>query len=91
MATTKGTVTGFAGSSDSGVIVGEFTALAAAGSLGFEGEGVRLVRKRGRSCRRRATPQGGMAAIIGLDEAATRAVCSQAGVVLANLNCRANW
>src|SRR5271157_3123395 len=31
--------------------------------------------------------QGGMAAIIGLDEAATREVCAQAGVVLANLNC----
>jgi [acyl-carrier-protein] S-malonyltransferase len=31
--------------------------------------------------------RGGMAAIIGLDESATRAVCEQAGVVLANLNC----
>jgi len=31
--------------------------------------------------------QGGMAAVIGLDEAATRAVCQEAGVELANLNC----
>jgi [acyl-carrier-protein] S-malonyltransferase len=31
--------------------------------------------------------RGGMAAIIGLDEAPTREVCAQAGVVLANLNC----
>jgi [acyl-carrier-protein] S-malonyltransferase len=31
--------------------------------------------------------QGGMAAIIGLDEALTREVCAEAGVVLANLNC----
>ena len=31
--------------------------------------------------------RGGMAAIIGLDEAATRDVCTQNGVVLANLNC----
>ena len=31
--------------------------------------------------------QGGMAAIIGLDEAITRQVCAEAGVVLANLNC----
>ena len=33
------------------------------------------------------TTQGGMAAIIGLDEAATRQVCSEAGAYLANLNC----
>ena len=31
--------------------------------------------------------KGGMAAIIGLDEAPTREVCAEAGVVLANLNC----
>jgi len=31
--------------------------------------------------------QGGMAAIIGLEEAPTREVCAEAGVVLANLNC----
>ena len=31
--------------------------------------------------------KGGMAAVIGLDETATRAVCHEAGVVLANLNC----
>ena len=31
--------------------------------------------------------RGGMAAVIGLDEAATREVCAEAGVVLANLNC----
>jgi [acyl-carrier-protein] S-malonyltransferase len=30
---------------------------------------------------------GGMAAVIGLDEAPTREVCAEAGVVLANLNC----
>ena len=31
--------------------------------------------------------RGGMAAVIGLDEAPTREVCDEAGVVLANLNC----
>lgn len=31
--------------------------------------------------------EGGMAAIIGLDETSTRAVCEEAGVELANLNC----
>jgi [acyl-carrier-protein] S-malonyltransferase len=33
------------------------------------------------------TTHGSMAAIIGLEEAPTREVCAQAGVVLANLNC----
>lgn len=33
------------------------------------------------------TTKGGMAAIIGLDEAKTREVCAEAGVELANLNC----
>jgi [acyl-carrier-protein] S-malonyltransferase len=31
--------------------------------------------------------RGGMAAVIGLDEASTREVCAEADVVLANLNC----
>jgi [acyl-carrier-protein] S-malonyltransferase len=34
-----------------------------------------------------AATQGGMAAIIGLNETATREVCAETGVVLANLNC----
>ena len=33
------------------------------------------------------TTKGGMAAVIGLDEAPTREVCAEAGVELANLNC----
>ena len=33
------------------------------------------------------TTQGGMAAVIGLEEALTREACAEAGVVLANLNC----
>jgi [acyl-carrier-protein] S-malonyltransferase len=70
-----------------GLSLGEFTALTVAGSLGFE-EGLRVVRQRGRFMQEACeTTQGGMAAIIGLDEAPTREVCAQAGVVLANLNC----
>jgi len=70
-----------------GLSLGEFTALAAAGAMSFE-DGLRVVRERGRfmqdACER---TQGGMAAIIGLDEAATREACSEAGVEIANLNC----
>jgi len=70
-----------------GLSLGEFTALAAAGAMSFE-EGLRVVRQRGRFMQEACeATQGGMAAIIGLDEAATREVCAQAGVALANLNC----
>src|SRR5206468_78647 len=64
-----------------------FTALAAAGALSFE-DGLKLVRQRGRFMQEACeVTRGGMAAIIGLDEAPTREVCNEAGVVLANLNC----
>ena len=70
-----------------GLSLGEFTALTAAGAMSFE-DGLRIVRQRGKfrqeACE---TTKGGMAAIIGLDEAPTREVCAEAGVVLANLNC----
>jgi [acyl-carrier-protein] S-malonyltransferase len=70
-----------------GLSLGEFTALTAAGAMSFE-DGLKLVRQRGRFMQEAcAATQGGMAAIIGLNEAATREVCTEAGVVLANLNC----
>src|ERR1035438_160816 len=70
-----------------GLSLGEFTALTAAGAMSFE-EGLKVVRQRGRFMQEAcAATQGGMAAIIGLGEAATREVCAEAGVVLANLNC----
>jgi [acyl-carrier-protein] S-malonyltransferase len=70
-----------------GLSLGEFTALTAAGAMTFE-EGLKVVRQRGRFMQEAcAATQGGMAAIIGLNEAATREVCAEAGVVLANLNC----
>ncbi len=70
-----------------GLSLGEFTALTAAGAMSFE-DGLRVVRQRGRFMQEACeATQGGMAAIIGLEEAATREVCTQAGVVLANLNC----
>jgi len=70
-----------------GLSLGEFTALTAAGAMSFE-DGLRLVRQRGRFMQEACeATRGGMAAVIGLDEARTREVCSEAGVVLANLNC----
>ena len=70
-----------------GLSLGEFTALTAAGALSFE-DGLKVVRQRGRFMQEAcAATQGGMAAIIGLNEAVTREVCAETGVVLANLNC----
>jgi len=70
-----------------GLSLGEFTALAAAGALDFE-SGLRIVRQRGRFMQEACeATRGAMAAVIGLDEAATRQVCADTGVVLANLNC----
>jgi [acyl-carrier-protein] S-malonyltransferase len=70
-----------------GLSLGEFTALTAAGALSFE-DGLKVVRQRGRFMQEACeATQGGMAAVIGLDEALTREVCAQAGVALANLNC----
>jgi [acyl-carrier-protein] S-malonyltransferase len=70
-----------------GLSLGEFTALTAAGVMSFE-DGLRVVRQRGKFMQEACdTTKGGMAAIIGLDEAPTREVCAEAGVVLANLNC----
>jgi [acyl-carrier-protein] S-malonyltransferase len=70
-----------------GLSLGEFTALTAAGVMSFE-DGLRVVRQRGRFMQEACeVTQGGMAAVIGLDEAPTREVCAEAGVVLANLNC----
>ena len=70
-----------------GLSLGEFTALAAAGVMSFD-DAIRVVRQRGRFMQEACeATQGGMAAIIGLDENATREVCVQSGVELANLNC----
>ncbi len=70
-----------------GLSLGEFTALSVAGALSFE-QGLKLVRARGQFMQEACeVTRGGMAAILGLDEAATRAVCDATGVTLANLNC----
>lgn len=69
--------------------LGEFSALVAAGALSFE-DGLRLVAKRAMAMQKccEQTP-GGMAAILGLDDASVEQVCSQMEgvVVAANYNC----
>src|ERR1017187_10390283 len=70
-----------------GLSLGEFTALTAAAAMSFE-DGLRVVRQRGRFMQEACeATRGGMAAVIGLDEAPTREICAEAGVTLANLNC----
>ena len=70
-----------------GLSLGEFTALTAVGAMSFE-DGLTVVRQRGTFMQEACdATRGSMAAVIGLDEAPTREVCAQAGVVLANLNC----
>jgi len=70
----------------SGHSLGEYTALTAAGAMDFE-SGLRLVETRGRvtNAAAEATP-GAMAAVLGLDEAATEGVCRDAGAELCNIN-----
>lgn len=70
-----------------GLSLGEFTALTVAGVMSFE-DGLKVVRQRGRFMQQAcAATEGGMAAIIGLSETATREVCTETGLALANLNC----
>ncbi|MHC1768141.1 MAG: ACP S-malonyltransferase [Verrucomicrobiia bacterium] len=70
-----------------GLSLGEFTALVAAGAMSFA-DGLKVVHLRGRAMQEACdATKGSMAAVIGLDEAATREVCEKAGVALANLNC----
>jgi [acyl-carrier-protein] S-malonyltransferase len=69
-----------------GLSLGEFTAHAAAGTFDFE-TGLRLVAERGmfmqEACEQSS---GGMAAMIGADESAVRALASETDVDVANLN-----
>lgn len=74
-----------------GLSLGEYTALYAAGALGFA-DAVRLVRLRGEAMQAAAqAAPGGMVALIGADEAAAAALCAAAAqgevLAVANLNC----
>jgi [acyl-carrier-protein] S-malonyltransferase len=61
--------------------LGEYTALVAAGALGFE-EAVDLVQKRGRYMAEAVVPGSGLVvAVLGLSETDVRSVCQEAGTV----------
>jgi [acyl-carrier-protein] S-malonyltransferase len=71
--------------------LGEYAALAAAGALSFA-DALRLVRCRGEAMGAALPPgEGGMAAVLGLDEQAVAAACALAAgddvLAMANLNC----
>ncbi|MFA5320535.1 MAG: ACP S-malonyltransferase [Candidatus Omnitrophota bacterium] len=70
-----------------GLSLGEYSALVAAGAMGFE-DAVGLVRLRGTYMEEEASRRPGrMLSIIGLDLPAVREVCDRSGVEIANLNC----
>jgi [acyl-carrier-protein] S-malonyltransferase len=70
-----------------GLSLGELTALAAAGVFDFK-DGLRSARQRGTYMQEACDlTRGGMAAVLGLDLEKTRAVCAEADVEVANLNC----
>jgi [acyl-carrier-protein] S-malonyltransferase len=78
---------GFEGAVFAGHSLGEYTAVAAAGYLGFD-DGLRIVRRRG-TLMRDCDPErkGGMAAIIGMDANDISRVCEEVGDVYpANYN-----
>ena len=63
--------------------LGEFSALVATGAVSFE-DALRIVRRRGQEMLRAADANpGGMAAVIGLDDAVVEALCAEAGRRLA--------
>ena len=67
--------------------LGEYTALVAAGVLDFA-DAIYLARERGRLMHEAGQKvPGGMAAIIGLDEAPLSELCAESGVRIANINC----
>jgi [acyl-carrier-protein] S-malonyltransferase len=70
-----------------GLSLGEYTALVAAGIVGFE-DAVYLVRRRGEFMESAAKKNPGkMSCILGLDATLVRKACEKTGCQIANLNC----
>lgn len=86
LAETHGGLPGGAPAFVAGHSLGEYTALVSAGTLGF-GDALRLVRERGRLMQYAGqVREGGMAAILGLDDSLVEQVCQQTGSEIANIN-----
>ncbi len=67
--------------------LGEYTALAISGAIDFR-TAVYLTRQRGRLMHEAGQiNKGGMAAVLGLDEAVLQEVCRETGTIIANINC----
>jgi [acyl-carrier-protein] S-malonyltransferase len=84
---TKGIIADFT----AGLSMGEYTALYAAGVIGFE-EGLKLVHKRGQAMQAAADAnEGAMVSIIGLDDETVHWLCEEAGqgdlLEAVNFNC----
>lgn len=78
---------GFTFAATAGLSLGELTALTAADVFSFE-DGLKISRQRGRFMQEACElARGGMAAIVGLELDDVRAICSEANVEVANLNC----
>ncbi|MGB2861815.1 MAG: ACP S-malonyltransferase [Sedimentisphaerales bacterium] len=70
---------GISADAAAGLSLGEYTALYAAGVIGFE-DGLKLVQKRGKAMQAAADAnEGAMVSIIGLDEETARWLCEEAG------------
>ena len=70
-----------------GLSLGEFTALVAADAVGFD-DGLRMVQMRGRFMQEACdATNGAMASILNLDDTVLAAVCREADVDIANINC----
>ncbi len=79
-------VAGFEPVAMAGLSLGEWSALHAAGALGFA-DTVRVLQVRGAAMQAACEEHpGGMVSVMGLDRPALEAICEEAGVEIANLN-----
>ncbi len=70
--------------------LGEYAALIAAGSIGFD-DGIRLVHERGRLMQEACDAHPGtMAAVLGLERAQVEAICAEHGAAVCNENAAGN-
>lgn len=78
--------TGCSPAAAAGLSSGEWAALYAAGVVSFE-DAIRILRVRGEAMQAACTEaESGMVSLIGMDDAAVREVCREAGVEVANYN-----